>query len=44
MDEVNAELMQKVQKAEGEIIVMLIRQERLSSFRKLWMDTNMDYY
>ena len=44
MDEVNAELMKKVQKADGDIIVMLIRKERMESFHKLWVDTNRDYY
>jgi len=44
MDEVNDELMKSIQKAEGEIIVVLLRQERLKSFEKLWMDANMDFY
>lgn len=43
-DEVNQELMKAVQKAEGETIVLLLRQERIKSFTDLWKTTNMDYY
>ena len=32
IDEVNEQLLKAVQKAEGETVVMLIRQERLRSF------------
>lgn len=44
IDEVNDELMKKVQEADGPTIVMLVRQERVKSFEKLWKDTNVDFY
>ena len=43
-DEINDELMKKVQKSEGDIVVLLMRQERMKSFEKLWVTTNMDFY
>lgn len=43
-DEINDELMKAVQKAEGETVVMLLRQERVASFEKLWRQTNLDFY
>ena len=43
-DEVNDELMKSVQKASGDTIIMLIRQERLRSFSKLWVAANPDFY
>jgi len=44
IDEVNDELMKKVQEADGQTVVLLIRQERIKSFEKLWRDTNVDFY
>jgi hypothetical protein len=44
IDEVNSKLLKSVQKADGEIIVLLLRQERLQSFAELWKKTNMDFY
>ena len=44
IDEVNQKLLKSVQKADGEIIVLLLRQERLNSFADLWRKTNMDFY
>ena len=40
----NEELIKKVQKADAENIVVLLRQERLKSFEQLWINTNMDFY
>jgi len=36
IDEVNAELMQSVERAKGDAIVVLMRQERLKPFVRLW--------
>ena len=36
IDEVNQELLKNVQKCEGEIIVLLLRQERMKKFADLW--------
>lgn len=44
MDEVNQELLNSVFKAEGETIVLLLRQERLKSFSDLWRNANLDFY
>ena len=44
IDEINDELMKKVQEADGQTVVMLMRQERIQSFEKLWRDTNVDFY
>lgn len=44
IDEVNSELIQSVAKAQGDVVIVLLRQERLKSFVKLWHDQNMDYY
>jgi hypothetical protein len=33
-----------VQKAEGQVVVMLVRMERLKSFSKLWRSANLDFY
>lgn len=38
IDEVNGELMQSVEKAKGDAVVVLMRQERLRSFAKRWHD------
>ena len=43
-DEVNQEIIKNLQKAEGEVIVLLLRQERLKSFEKTWKLANMDFY
>ena len=43
-DEINDELLKSLQKTEGEIVMVLIRQERLKSFEKLWINANMDFY
>jgi hypothetical protein len=44
MDEINDELLKSAQKCDGDIVVMLLRQERLSSFSKLWKQANLDFY
>ena len=44
IDEVNQKLLKSVQKADGEVIVLLLRQERLKSFADLWRATNLDFY
>ena len=36
--------MKKVQQSDGKTVVMLLRQERLKSFQKMWMDANVDFY
>lgn len=36
--------MKKVQEADGQTIVMLMRQERIKSFEKLWKNVNVDFY
>ena len=33
-----------MQKCEGEIIVLLVRQERLKKFADVWKNANLDYY
>lgn len=44
IDEVNEELLKNVLKQEGEVIVVLMRQERLKKFSDVWRQSNMDYY
>ena len=44
LDEVNEELLKSAQKCEGEVIVMLMRQERLKGFSQMWQGANLDYY
>ena len=44
IDEVNEELLRNVQKCEGEVIVLLARQERLKSFANIWKTANLDFY
>ena len=44
IDEVNQELLNSVQKAEGEVIVLLVRMERLKSFADLWRSAHLDFY
>ncbi|CDW84757.1 UNKNOWN [Stylonychia lemnae] len=44
IDEINEELLKSVQKCEGNLVVMLVRKERLASFERLWKQANLDYY
>ena len=44
IDEVNQELLKNVQKCEGEIVVLLVRQERLKRFADVWKNANLDFY
>jgi len=44
MDEVNQEILKNVLKQDGEIIVVLMRQERLKKFSEVWRQANLDYY
>lgn len=44
IDEINEELLKSAQKAEGKVIVMLMKQERLKSFKKMWTEANLDFY
>lgn len=44
IDEINEQLHKSIQKAEGETIVLLLRQERLKSFERHWKTLNMDFY
>ena len=44
IDEVNEELLKSAQKCEGDVIVMLMRQERLRGFADMWRGANLDYY
>ena len=36
IDEVNACLMENVEKAKGDVVIVLMRQERLKKFAKMW--------
>jgi len=36
VDEINEELLKSAQKCDGDVVVMLLRRERLSSFANLW--------
>jgi hypothetical protein len=44
LDEINDELLKSAQKCDGDVVVMLMRQERLKSFERLWRQANLDYY
>ena len=44
IDEVNQQLLTKVLQQDGEIIVVLMRQERLKKFTDVWRQANLDYY
>ena len=44
IDEVNQELLKSVMGADGDIIVLLLRQERLKRFTDVWRQANLDYY
>jgi hypothetical protein len=44
IDEINEELLKSAQKCEGDVVVMLMRQERLKSFESMWRNANLDYY
>ena len=44
LDEINEELLKSAQKCDGDVVVMLLRRERLGSFAKLWRQANLDYY
>jgi hypothetical protein len=44
MDEVNEELLKSAQKCEGDVIVMLVRQERLKGFSEMWRRAHLDFY
>ena len=44
IDEVNQELLKNILKQEGEVIVVLMRQERLKKFSDVWRQANLDYY
>lgn len=44
VDEINEELLKSAQKCDGDVVVMLVRQERLKSFEKMWKQANLDYY
>jgi hypothetical protein len=44
IDEINEELLKSAQKCEGDVVVMLVRQERLKSFEAMWRNANLDYY
>jgi len=36
--------MKNVAKAEGAVVVLLVRQERLQSFAQVWRKANLDFY
>ena len=40
----NQELLKNILKQEGEVIVVLMRQERLKKFSEVWRQANHDYY
>jgi hypothetical protein len=44
IDEINQELLNSTLKADGEVIVVLMRSDRLKSFADMWRDANLDYY
>lgn len=44
IDEVNQEILKNVIKQDGEVIVVLMRQERLKKFAEVWRQANLDFY
>jgi hypothetical protein len=44
IDEINEELLKSAQKCEGDVVVMLMRQERIKSFEAMWRSANLDFY
>ena len=44
IDEVNQELLKNVMTAEGDTVVLLVRQERLKKFTDVWRQANLEYY
>ena len=44
IDEVNQELLKNVQKQDGQIVIVLCRQERLKKFSDVWRQANLDFY
>ena len=40
----NQEILKSILKQEGEIIVVLMRQERLKKFSEVWRQANLDFY
>jgi hypothetical protein len=44
IDEINESLMKSVQQNDAPVVAMLLRDERVPSFIKLWRETNLDYY
>lgn len=44
IDEINQELLNSVMRQQGEVVVVLMRQERLKKFTDVWRAANLDYY
>lgn len=44
IDEINNVILKNIQKCEGSVINVLMKNERISSFQKLWKNTYDDYY
>lgn len=44
IDEINSVILKNIQKCEGSVINVLMKNERISSFQKLWKNTYDDYY
>ena len=44
IDEINQELLKNISKCEGQLVVVLVRQERLKKFADLWKQANLDFY
>jgi hypothetical protein len=44
IDEVNTVILKNIQKWEGSVVNVLMKNERIPSFQKLWKDTYDDYY
>jgi len=44
IEEINEELLKNTEKADGSVLVLLLRAERLRSFEKMWKEANLDYY
>ena len=44
IEEINEELLKSVQKCDGRVVVMLMKQERMKAFEKMWKEANLDFY
>lgn len=44
IDEINESLMKSVQQNDAPVVALLLRDERVPAFIKLWRETNLDFY